>query len=490
MRAPVPACALLLVLGLTAQVRADGFNGQRFEPTAGAAGGFMVEQPVVPRHLGLGAGLFLNYALNPVVLVDRTTDDAVARPLQHALSFNLLGSIGLFNVLEVAVDVPIHALYMGDDTVVNGATLNAGAGIGDLRLVHKLAWWLGGSSALNVYLGLALPLTFPTGNEEALRGAGGVTLEPRALFGMGAARWRAVVNLGYRARFSSMAVDVPGAHQLTWGLAGTFGLLTGRVPLDLQAELAGGWHAAADHAAVPMELLAGVVVWPHPQWGVHAAIGPGLTNGLAAPDLRFVAGVRYGRRVPGRDRYTDSDNDNIPDYRDDCKPIPEDYDGFEDEDGCPEVDNDGDGIVDNLDECPMHAEEPGGDGDGCPDRGKVMIRRGKLVIFGKILFKTGAAEPLDKSKDLLDQIGATLKQNPDVGPLRIEGHTDNVGPAELNLSLSQKRADTVKQELVRRGVPAKILSTRGFGETKPVAPNETPAGRARNRRVEFVVIRK
>jgi len=490
MRALAPFGFLLVTLFLAVPARADGFNGQRFEPAAGAAGGFMVEQPDVPRHLGFGAGLFLNYSLNPVVLVDRATDDVVARPLEHALSFNLLGSIGLFNFLEVALDLPIHGLYTGDDLTVGGVPISAGAGVGDLRLVHKVAWWLGGSPSLNFYLGAALPLTFPTGNEEELRGAGGVTLEPRLLFGMGATRWRAVVNLGYRARLSSMTVDFPGAHQLTWGLAGTFGVLTGRVPLDLQAELTGGWHATADHASAPLELLAGVVVWPHPEWSIYAAIGPGLTNGLATPDLRAVVGVRFGRRVPGRDRYTDTDSDGVPDYRDDCKQIPEDYDGFQDEDGCPEVDNDEDGIVDNLDECPMHAEEPGGDGDGCPDHGKVMIRRGKLVIFGKILFKTGSAEPLDKSRDLLDQIGETLKQNPDVGPLRIEGHTDNVGADDLNMSLSQKRADSVKKELVDRGVPEKVLTTKGYGETRPIAPNETPAGRARNRRVEFVVIRK
>jgi outer membrane protein OmpA-like peptidoglycan-associated protein len=232
-----------------------------------------------------------------------------------------------------------------------------------------------------------------------------------------------------------------------------------------------------------------VLVRPHPEWSLYAAVGPGLTDGIASPDIRVVAGVRFGRRVPGRDRYTDSDNDDVPDYRDDCPQIQEDYDGFEDEDGCPELDNDHDGIVDTIDECPVHAEEEGGDGDGCPDHGKVMIRNGKLIIFGKIQFKTGSHEPLDKSEELLDQIGETLKQNPDVGPIRIEGHTDNVGDAQLNLTLSQKRADAVKEELVDRGVPTEILSTRGFGESKPIAPNKTAAGRARNRRVEFVVLR-
>jgi outer membrane protein OmpA-like peptidoglycan-associated protein len=478
-------CGLLAGAGPAA---ADGFNGQRFVPAAGAVGGFMVEQPDVPRHLGFGAGLFLNYSLNAVVLRNRATDETEAAPLEHALSFNLLGSIGLFNFLEVALDIPIHALYMGDDTSV--VTFDAGPGLGDIRLVNKVAWWLGGSPRLNFYVGAALPLTFPTGNEEELRGAGGVTMEPRALFGMGAARWRFVANLGFRSRLASMDVDLTGAYELTYGLAGTFGLLEGSMPLDLQGELVGGWHPDADHASAPLETLLGAIFWPHPEWSIYGAIGPGLTNGLGTPDFRFVAGVRFGRRVPGRDRYTDSDADGIPDYRDDCKNSPEDFDGFEDDDGCPEADNDKDGILDNDDECPVHAEEPGGDGDGCPDKGKVYIRRGKLVIFGKILFKTGSDEPLEKSHQLLDDIADTLKGNPDVGPLRIEGHTDNVGDDNFNLRLSQKRADSVKRALVDRGVKEEILSTRGFGERKPIAPNETPAGRARNRRVEFIVVRK
>ena len=450
----------------------------------------MVEQPDVPRHMGFGAGLFLNYSLNAVVLRDRATDEIMGAPLEHALSLNLLGSIGLFDFLELAVDLPIHALYTGDPTRFDGIALEAAPGVGDFRFVPKMAWWLGGSPAINFYLGGSLPVTFPTGNEEALRGAGGFTLEPRVLFGMGAARWRAVLNVGFRSRLAEMAVDHTGAFELTYGLAGTFGVLTETVPVDLQAEIVGGWHLDADHGAAPLEALAGAVIWPHPEWSIYLAGGPGLTHGLGSPDVRVLAGVRFGRRVPGRDRYADADGDRVPDYRDDCKHIPEDYDGFEDEDGCPELDNDGDGIVDDLDECPVHAEEPGGDGDGCPDRGKVMIRRGRLLIFGKILFATGSDEPLEKSHQLLDDIASTLKNNPEFGPLRVTGHTDNVGPAAFNRDLSQRRADAVKKALVSRGVPEELLSTRGYGEGRPMAPNETRAGRARNRRVEFIVIRR
>ncbi len=450
----------------------------------------MVERPVVPRHLGWGAGLMLNYALNPVVLRDRATGTVMATPLNHAMSIDLLGSIGLFNFGEVALHVPIHALYVGDDSVVGGRALGAAGAIGDLRLVPKVAWFLGGSPAISFMLGGDLPVTFPTGNEEALRGHGAVTLEPRVLFGMGAARWEVVANLGFRSRISNMAVDFTGAYELTWGLAGTFGLLTGAVPLDLQSELTGGYQPSASGAAAPMELLTGVVIWPTKGLSIYAAAGPGLTDGLGSPDLRVLVGVRFARRVPGRDRFTDSDGDRVPDFRDDCRDIPEDYDGFEDDDGCPESDNDEDGVIDDLDECPTQAEEPGGDGDGCPDHARVVIRRGKVVVFGKILFKTGQDEPLEKSYSLLDQIASVLRDHPEVGKMSIEGHTDNVGDAAFNQKLSKRRAERVRKALMARGAKGDTLTTKGYGEARPIAPNETPAGRARNRRVEFVPQRR
>jgi hypothetical protein len=122
----------------------------------------------------------------------------------------------------------------------------------------------------------------------------------------------------------------------------------------------------------------GILLWPHPKWSIYVAGGPGLTHGLGTPDFRVLTGVRFAHRVPGRDRYTDSDGDRVPDYRDDCPDVGEDYDGFQDDDGCPEEDNDGDGILDDVDECPLHAEPAGDDGDGCPDRARVMIRSASL----------------------------------------------------------------------------------------------------------------
>jgi len=231
-----------------------------------------------------------------------------------------------------------------------------------------------------------------------------------------------------------------------------------------------------------------VIGRPHPRWSIYGIGGVGITNGLAVPDYRLLAGVRYAFGLPGRGGQRDSDSDGVVDKEDRCPSEPEDRDGFEDADGCPEPDNDRDGILDDDDECPEDAEEPGGDRDGCPDQARVTVRNGKMVIFGKIQFASGSEAILPKSEQLVDEMARALKDHPEFKKIEIQGHTDNTGEDFFNLKLGQERADSVKRALVKRGVTPVRLVSKGYGEGSPIAPNETPAGRAKNRRVEFVIM--
>jgi outer membrane protein OmpA-like peptidoglycan-associated protein len=233
-----------------------------------------------------------------------------------------------------------------------------------------------------------------------------------------------------------------------------------------------------------METDAALVILPVCDWSIYLGGAAGLDNGLATPDARAIFGVRYAHRVPGNDRFADSDHDGIVNGKDQCPDAAEDYDGFEDDDGCPEADNDHDGVLDDDDECPDQAGPRAN--EGCPEHGTVVWRHGRLVIFGKVHFETGSAKIQRRSKELLDQIAYMVKEHPEVGRIRIEGYTDNVGPPDMNLRLSHDRADSVRAALIERGVARDRLRTEGFGETHPVAPNRTRAGRAKNRRVEFV----
>lgn len=472
-------------------LHAQGLDGERFVPAAGAAGGVVVERPFVPRHLGYGLGLFLNYADDAVVRRDRTTGAQIGTPLDSAVSADLLASLGLFDRAEIALALPLRLVYEGDASNVAGVPLDAGTGVGDVRVLPKLELTRSalGDAAVGHSLAVAVPVTFPTGRARALRGAGTLTIEPRLLFALFVERWLLAASGGFRFRDAEGGLG-PG-HEITVGVGGTYALVPERPWVDLHLEAVGGWIPGLEGRSLvdmPLEVLAAVILGPFPRWSFYGGAGAGVTNGIAVPDVRVFLGARYAVGAPARGGARDSDGDGIPDSEDRCPQQPEDLDAFEDDDGCPEADNDRDGIPDDDDECPDDAEEPGGDRDGCPDRGKVVVRRGKLVVFGKIQFATGSEQILPKSEQLVDEMAAALRDHPQFRRVEIQGHTDSAGEADYNLKLSERRAESVKRALVRRGVAADRLVPKGHGEDQPIAPNETRAGRAKNRRVEFAVL--
>jgi len=180
----------------------------------------------------------------------------------------------------------------------------------------------------------------------------------------------------------------------------------------------------------------------------------------------------------------DNDNDGIYDSKDKCPNEAEDKDGFEDLDGCPDYDNDQDGIADGQDGCPNDPETVNGykDQDGCPDEKPVEIKQ-TLVLEG-INFRTGSAELLDESYSVLDGVFNSLEAFPSVH-VEITGHTDNVGGARANMILSLERAQSVKDYLINRGIAPARMTVKGKGESEPATSNRTAAGRAKNRRIEF-----
>ena len=210
----------------------------------------------------------------------------------------------------------------------------------------------------------------------------------------------------------------------------------------------------------------------------------------------------------------DNDADGIGDAADACPNDAEDRDGHRDDDGCPDPDNDGDGILDAKDGCPNQAEDPDGfqdqdgcpeadnDGDGvndaadaCPDTPagvKVNAEgcpeaaeiRAAMTLKG-VRFKTGSATLDPTSVAVLEEVAASLKAWPHV-KVEIQGHTDDVGAAEANRNLSARRAEAVRNYLAGAGVEPARMTAVGYGEDLPVADNTTEAGRLANRRVELV----
>lgn len=184
----------------------------------------------------------------------------------------------------------------------------------------------------------------------------------------------------------------------------------------------------------------------------------------------------------------DRDKDGVLDKDDKCP----DVFGLAQFEGCP--DTDGDGIVDSEDKCPTVFGELSN--KGCPievvkEEPKVeVINKKAAEIFKKamsgIQFETGKDIIKKTSYPILDNVVGVLKSNP-TWTTTIEGHTDNVGDAEKNKDLSARRALAVKNYIVAKGVSANSLIHEGYGAERPMADNKTPAGRAKNRRVEFKV---
>lgn len=193
----------------------------------------------------------------------------------------------------------------------------------------------------------------------------------------------------------------------------------------------------------------------------------------------------------------DNDKDFVPDDRDLAPNDPEDLDGFEDEDGKPDLDNDQDGIPDSRDNCPDEAETFNGfeDQDGCPDEAPddvegsmVVLEESVPLVLQGVTFKTGSTWLSLASRAVLDQVVASLKQNPDA-EVMIRGYTDNVGSREVNMRMSEGRAEAVKKYLVSSGISPARLTAKGLGPDSPVASNATAEGRAKNRRIEFLRIK-
>ena len=205
----------------------------------------------------------------------------------------------------------------------------------------------------------------------------------------------------------------------------------------------------------------------------------------------------------------DKDGDGIFDYIDACVDVA----GPKENNGCPWPDTDLDGLLDKDDECPTLAgpisnkgcplKDTDNDGtldkdDDCPNTPGPKTNKGCPVIeqeivevlktaFDALEFETAKDIIKDESKPSLDELAEVLVKKA-AWKLDITGHTDNVGDDNKNMALSKKRAESLKNYLISKGIDASRLNTFYFGETKPIADNNTPEGRKKNRRVEMKIV--
>ena len=448
---------------------------------------------------------------------------------------------GLWDFLELGLAFPL-AVHTAGEAGVGAPEALSGVAPGDLRVVPKLSF--GSARASGWKLALLAVFSAPTGDASRNAGERGLTFAPELAasyrFAQGS---EVVINFGYRARpslpFGRLLVD----DQVTFGLGVQARLWEG---LSLLGEVTGAIgvrdnpadpHRGVDAAEVPVEALGAFEVELAGGFGARLGAAAGLTSGWGAPDYRAFVALSYlvdlrpppdrdgDGVVDGDDACPDAaedadgqrDGDGCPDPDDDgdgrcdahqavqlraaefagqcggrdrCPAAAEDEDGFEDEDGCPDPDNDGDGVLDAADRCPGEPETANGheDDDGCPDSSEVVLTDQGIELNDAIYFFLGRAEIEAKSEPLLAKIAALMLANPQVTRVRVEGHTDNQGPAAVNLALSKARARAVVLALVARGVAAERLESEGYGATRPVCREHNVHCWAKNRRTEFRLV--
>ncbi len=181
-----------------------------------------------------------------------------------------------------------------------------------------------------------------------------------------------------------------------------------------------------------------------------------------------------GASVDAKGCQLDSDGDGIVDMSDKCPASPT---GISvDATGC-QLDSDGDGVPDDADKCPDSPADKPVDADGC-----TIVS----VVLKNVHFETNSSELTSSSSEDLDKAVAAMNKYSQL-QIEIQAHTDSMGDAGYNQSLSEKRANSVRDYIIGKGIAANRMKAKGYGESQPVADNGTKAGRKSNRRVELKV---
>jgi len=526
---------------------ASGFAAGIFEPTPSQYSGTLnLERPDVLGHLTPSAGLFFHLVDDPVQLTSPDRDHVRTRIVDERYTVEAGVALGLFDYVEVGLSVPFVAAQTGAGLeALGGAAPSTDPGFGDVRSSLKVTFL---KPERNRGLGVAASgvVYAPSGDRSRLMSDGRVRGAPRLSFGWESGDgYRIFGNVAYEFGPAVAVRNYTADGTIRWGLGGSAPLPVDR--LDVLTTVFGrdATRVRDSNSADPIEVLGGLRFNAPAGFRIQAGGGAGLSDGVGAPDFRLFTSVTWARVGEDRDgdgildRHDecpdepededgyqdddgcpdlDNDGDGIPDVddecpdtkgprgndgcpvndrdgdgivnaKDECPDEPEDEDGYQDEDGCPDPDNDGDGIPDETDDCPMEPETRNGvaDEDGCPDESKAEVVEDKIEISEKIYFETNKAVLEERSFDVLSDVAQILKEYDRITNVRIEGHTDSRGAEEYNRRLSRGRARAVQEFLVEQGASPEQLEPVGRGESEPIASNETRQGRGKNRRVEFVI---
>lgn len=517
----------------------------RFEPAPAADAFFAIPSAGVAGHLRPALGLTWSYARDPLVLRSASGQTAPLRWVDHQMILHTLVSLQLFQRVELDIDLPFTLSQGGTTGSLLGTSVvaPAGATLNDVRVGGRVAL-LKQDGALPA-ASLAFSAWIPSGDAESFAGGGSARYAPSLIFGADYRRFVWSATLGGRFQKES-AAQLMGS-QVLGGVAAAFKWQTLQIGPELTVWSGAGDKVStlvSDGTGAEVRLGARYGIGP---FVLGAGGGPGLGQGVGTPTYRLFASLAWSAEFGSAPRQgssaqaaaspgekatasllptevkppappPDTDGDGVADADDQCPTVvgdarPEavrrgcpkdsDRDGIYDvDDHCPDVagpasddpakngcavDSDGDGILDTKDACPSERGKATDDPrtNGCP--AAVRVEGTQIVLLQQVVFETGRAEIKQDSFNLLSQVVSVLKEHPEIARIAVDGHTDNRGAEKTNIALSQRRALSVVRWLTEHGIDARRLEARGFGPRRPLADNAAEAGRAKNRRVEFLI---
>lgn len=375
------AALLLSTVSWAQQAEDLSVNTEIFQPHADLYGYSATQGAATLGHLQLGVGAWGNYSNDPIVMVDAKgnrlgLDSSVEEDgdgvVDDRFVTNFQVGMGFTRFVSLTLDLPVALMQDAWQTtalsVPDGTDPAAAAGgLGDLRVQPKIA--VLDRDQMPLGLAIAVPVGVPTGKASYFSD-GGVTVAPRIIaeFSDQSVRnrtykWRVAVNAGYLLRNPGRIRDVNLGNEFQYAAA--FGYHVAD-PVEVDVEFHGssmGTRASQN----PAEALVGAKILLGRWVAFNVGGGTAVLGGVGAPDYRLYGGFQLAPSFDPDAR--DTDEDNLPDGQDKCKNDAEDMDGFQDGDGCPELDNDADGREDGVDKCPDDPEDDDGymDNDGCPD---------------------------------------------------------------------------------------------------------------------------
>ena len=511
---------------------APGFALNRYEPAETGSEWFANDTLDIRGNWRPALGVIADYGYKPYVLVNPDGSENTSI-VTDQFFLHVGGSIVLLDRLRLGASLPIAIAQEGSSTggLVNGQRIvdTGGAGVGDLRLAADLR--VVGQYGDPFTLGFGGRVWVPTGDASAFLGDGQVRIGPHvAVAGdLGVLAYAASVGVIYRGNDQPFAGHATG-NEADFGLA--VGVRAADKKLLIGPELSGSTIISESDAifggrTTPLALL-GSAHYSAGDFRFGLGAGPGLSHAAGTAAFRGLLSVEYApayappppppEPIPVAvviEPPSDRDHDTIIDVEDACPDVPgirtddprtngcpsdRDHDTIVDvEDACPDVpgirtgdpktngcpsDRDHDGIPDTVDACP---DEPGPANpdpkkNGCP---LAFVRDNQIQITEQIKFRFGLADLDPVSDPILAAVFDVMRAHTDIPKIRVEGHTDNRGSAELNKRLSNARAAAVVDWLVKHGIDRAHLTSVGFGMDRPIETNDTDAGRAANRRVEF-----